>query len=222
MRGQGTRWLLRVSTALPVLYLTFELTEGLRAKGAQFRSLADPFDTNSPKGMSMMQMLDAFAEFERTLIRERTKAGVALAVARGSKPRNPRLRERDPIAIRMMKAALADTTLERTWAEARNWIYMVERYRPHLSWTNVARLINRERGSSERAHVTTLKAQVRRLVVRARDLPERMLDRTRPPTRDIAALLVQRIRAEQPKASLRALVAELDRRGFHPPSPLVA
>ena len=34
-----------------------ELTEGLRAKGAHFRSLADPFDTASPQGMLMMQML---------------------------------------------------------------------------------------------------------------------------------------------------------------------
>ena len=39
-----------------------ELTEGLCAKGAHFRSLADPFDTASPQGMLMMQMLGAFAE----------------------------------------------------------------------------------------------------------------------------------------------------------------
>lgn len=64
----------------------------------------------------------------------------------------------------MMKAALADTILERIRTEARSWIHVVERYRPHLSWTNVARLINRERARSERVHVTTLKAQVRRLV----------------------------------------------------------
>lgn len=193
-----------------------ELTEGLRAKGAHFRSLADPFDTSSPQGVLMMQMLGAFAEFERTLIRERTKAGIAAAVARGARPGNPRLRDRDPIAIRMMRASLADTTLERTRTEARSWIHMVERYRPHLSWINVARLINRARDRSERIHVTTLKEQVRRLV-RAGDLSERVLDRARPPTRDVAALLVQRIRAEQPKTSLRALAAELDRRGFHPP-----
>lgn len=74
-----------------------ELTEGLRAKGAHFRSLADPFDTSSPQGVLMMQMLGAFAEFERTLIRERTRAGIAAAVARGARPGNPRLRDRDPL-----------------------------------------------------------------------------------------------------------------------------
>jgi DNA invertase Pin-like site-specific DNA recombinase len=66
--------------------------------------------------MLMMQMLGAFAEFERALIRERTKSGIAAAVARGAKPGNPKMRARDRVAVALMKASLADTTLERTRA----------------------------------------------------------------------------------------------------------
>lgn len=53
--------------------------------GAVFRSLTEPFDTGSLSGKLMMQMLGAFAEFERGMIRERCAAGRAAALARGSR-----------------------------------------------------------------------------------------------------------------------------------------
>jgi DNA invertase Pin-like site-specific DNA recombinase len=49
-----------------------ELVESVRAKGGHFRSLADPIDTAGPSGVLVLQMLGAVAEFERSLIRERT------------------------------------------------------------------------------------------------------------------------------------------------------
>jgi len=55
------------------------------AKGARFRSLTEPFDTGSLSGKLMLQMLGAFAEFERGMIRERCAAGRAAAKARGSR-----------------------------------------------------------------------------------------------------------------------------------------
>jgi DNA invertase Pin-like site-specific DNA recombinase len=55
------------------------------AAGAVFRSLTEPFDTGSLSGKLMLQMLGAFAEFERGMIRERCAAGRAAAVARGSR-----------------------------------------------------------------------------------------------------------------------------------------
>jgi Resolvase, N terminal domain len=39
-----------------------------------FRSLTETIDTTSPAGRMMMQMVGAFAEFERAMLRERTKA----------------------------------------------------------------------------------------------------------------------------------------------------
>ena len=193
-----------------------ELTEGLRGKGAHFRSLADPFDTASPQGMLMMQMLGAFAEFERTLIQERTKSGIAAAVARGAKPGNPKMRARDPVAIALMKASLADTTLERTRAAAVGWIAIVRRYRPRLAWTDVVRVINRDRDRADRVHLTTLKAQAARLV-KAGDLPAEVLARAVSPIRADAATATKKLKDEMPNASLRQLAGELDARGFHPP-----
>jgi DNA invertase Pin-like site-specific DNA recombinase len=45
--------------------------------GAHFRSLGDPIDTSGPSGMPVLQIMGAIARFERTLIVERTKAGLA-------------------------------------------------------------------------------------------------------------------------------------------------
>jgi hypothetical protein len=76
------------------------MVEGLRTKGAHFRSLADLIDTSGPSGVLVLQMLGAVAEFERSLIRERTKAGLKTAKARGRVGGNPGLRRRDPVVLR--------------------------------------------------------------------------------------------------------------------------
>jgi len=59
------------------------LMERIAASGAGFRSLTENIDTTSPAGRMMMQMVGAFAEFERAMIRERTSAGLAAARAEG-------------------------------------------------------------------------------------------------------------------------------------------
>jgi DNA invertase Pin-like site-specific DNA recombinase len=51
--------------------------------GAGFRSITENIDTTTPAGRMMMQMVGAFAEFERAMIRERTSAGLAAARAEG-------------------------------------------------------------------------------------------------------------------------------------------
>jgi DNA invertase Pin-like site-specific DNA recombinase len=62
---------------------TITLLERIEAVGAGFRSLTEAIDTTGPAGRLMMQMLGAFAEFERSMIRERTRMGLAAAKARG-------------------------------------------------------------------------------------------------------------------------------------------
>ena len=76
-----------------------EVVEALRTRGVHFRSLADPIDTAGPSGVLVLQMLGAVAEFERALIRERTKAGLAAAKARGRVGGNPGMRARDPATL---------------------------------------------------------------------------------------------------------------------------
>jgi len=51
--------------------------------GAGFRSITEAIDTTTPAGRMMMQMVGAFAEFERAMIRERTSAGLDAARAEG-------------------------------------------------------------------------------------------------------------------------------------------
>ena len=53
------------------------------ARGAGFKSLTEPFDTTTLSGRLMLQMLGAFAEFERGMMRERCAAGRLSAKARG-------------------------------------------------------------------------------------------------------------------------------------------
>ncbi len=59
------------------------IMERIAAAGAGFRSITENIDTTSPAGRMMMQMVGAFAEFERAMIRERTSAGLAAARAEG-------------------------------------------------------------------------------------------------------------------------------------------
>ncbi len=59
------------------------IMERIAGAGAGFRSLTESVDTTTPAGRMMMQMVGAFAEFERAMIRERTSAGLAAARAEG-------------------------------------------------------------------------------------------------------------------------------------------
>src|SRR6202161_4343728 len=53
------------------------------ALGIAFVSLRDSFDLTTPAGRLMFNMIASFAEFERDLIRERVKAGIANRRAKG-------------------------------------------------------------------------------------------------------------------------------------------
>lgn len=60
------------------------VVEGLRARAIGFRSLTDAgMDTTTASGALIFHIFGALAAFERELIRERTKAGLAVAAARG-------------------------------------------------------------------------------------------------------------------------------------------
>ena len=68
------------------------ILERVEAVGARFRSLTEAIDTSGPAGRMLMQMLGSFAEFERAMVRERTRAGLKAAAARGRKGgRQPKL-----------------------------------------------------------------------------------------------------------------------------------
>jgi DNA invertase Pin-like site-specific DNA recombinase len=65
----------------------------LESKGVGFISIQDSgIDTTSPNGRLLLQILGAFAEFERTMINSRTKAGREKALAKGVKFGRPSLK----------------------------------------------------------------------------------------------------------------------------------
>ena len=79
IRKGDTLVVVRIDRLARSLSHLLEIIEQLEAKGAFFRSIEDPIDTASPQGKFTLQVLGAAAEFERALIRERTKAGLASA-----------------------------------------------------------------------------------------------------------------------------------------------
>jgi DNA invertase Pin-like site-specific DNA recombinase len=82
-----------------------ETIEKLRVRNIGFRSLTEALDTTTAQGRLVFHMFGALAEFERSLIRERTQAGLAAArrIGRtGGHP--PKLTDEDIEAAKAMLA----------------------------------------------------------------------------------------------------------------------
>ena len=60
-----------------------KLLADLEARGVHFRTIEDGLDTRGSTGKLVLHMLGAVAQFERDLIIERTKAGLAIARKNG-------------------------------------------------------------------------------------------------------------------------------------------
>ena len=67
-----------------------QLVNEIQGKGAGLLSLHDNIDTTTPQGKLTFHIFAAIAEFERDIIRERTKAGLEAARARGRKGGRPK------------------------------------------------------------------------------------------------------------------------------------
>lgn len=109
------------------------LTEAITAKGAAFRSLAEPWaDTTTPHGRMIVTVLAGVAEFERSLIRQRTGEGRERAKSQGVRfGRPPALTPaQESEAVRLAEAngnryaaeimGVSIATVERVRARARN------------------------------------------------------------------------------------------------------
>jgi DNA invertase Pin-like site-specific DNA recombinase len=83
-------------------------------RGAAFRSLADTWaDTSTPHGRLMVTILGGLAEFERSLIQERTTEGRTLARARGQtfgrRPKLTTFQQQDARACRLAGESIRET-----------------------------------------------------------------------------------------------------------------
>lgn len=70
----------RLARSIRQLIQTVDLLDG---RGVGLQSVTENIDTTSPSGRLVFHVFGALAEFERSIIRERTKAGLAAAKANG-------------------------------------------------------------------------------------------------------------------------------------------
>jgi len=188
-----------------------QIIETLEARGAFFRSLSDPIDTASPQGKFTLQVLGAAAEFERALIRERTRAGLKSARAKGRVGGNPGLRARDPAAIRKVAAARAEAHFEKLGASAPHWVPLVRRLRPQMPWEDVLRLVNAQLPADEKPWRVERLIRAVRAYVRDGLLPETVLARApRRPGDDRLLVLVAAIRGADPEITLQGICDRLE------------
>lgn len=77
----------------------------LRTLDVVFVSLTESLDFSTPSGRAMAGMLSTFAEFERDIIRERVKAGIANARERGKSHGRPKSAALKKEKIKELKAS---------------------------------------------------------------------------------------------------------------------
>lgn len=103
------------------------LIEELSTKGIGVRSLTESFDASSSGGKLLFHLIAALAEFERTLIAERTRAGLAAARARGVKLGRPPTfdkKERDA-ALRSLRRGHAVKEVAFTYEMSPRTVYRI-------------------------------------------------------------------------------------------------
>lgn len=92
---------------------------------AGFKSLTESIDTTTPGGRLVMHVMGAISEFERDLIRERTRAGVAAAKARGQRVGQPEVLtpEQKAKAQKMRDKKISVRVIAETFSVSHGTIY---------------------------------------------------------------------------------------------------
>lgn len=99
----------RLARSLKQLIETVELLED---QGIGLRSLTENIDTATSGGRLIFHIFGALAEFERSIIRERTTAGLASAHARGRVGGRPPAMSADDIAVAKTLLANPDISVK--------------------------------------------------------------------------------------------------------------
>lgn len=90
----------------------FAIVERINEIGAQIKSLKEPWlDTTTPHGRLLFTFFSGISEFERDLIRQRTKEGMAAARARGRNGGHPTLNSKKvELALKMYNSKACSVT----------------------------------------------------------------------------------------------------------------
>jgi DNA invertase Pin-like site-specific DNA recombinase len=90
-----------------------ETVTGLHSRGVGFRSLTEGIETETSGGRLVFHLFACLAEFEREVVRERTRAGLAAARSRGRHGGRPALMDEKKAALaRRMHADPANTAAD--------------------------------------------------------------------------------------------------------------
>lgn len=109
----------RLARSLSHLLAILQQVDGL---GAGFRSLSEAVETNSAVGRMVIQMLGAIAEFERSLIRERTMEGLKAARRSGrggGRPHALTLEQRQEVALQVLEQGKSQAHVARLFEVGR-------------------------------------------------------------------------------------------------------
>jgi DNA invertase Pin-like site-specific DNA recombinase len=96
----------------------------LKGRGIALLSLEEKIDTASAAGELVFHVFGAIAHFERRLIAERTRDGIAAARAKGRHPgRQPLDRDKAEAALKLVAAGLSPTAAARQVGLGRSTVY---------------------------------------------------------------------------------------------------
>ncbi len=100
------------------------IIEQLKARDIALLSLGEKIDTSSAAGELIFHVFGAIAHFERRLIAERTKDGIAAARAKGKRPgRKPVDSEKVRAALKLVEAGLSPTAAAKQLSLGRSTVY---------------------------------------------------------------------------------------------------
>lgn len=103
-----------------------DILEVLSAKGAHLKIVGLGIDTNTPTGKLLITMLGGIAEFEREIMLERQREGIAKAKAAGKyKGRKPTARAKADDVIRLHKDGVGATAIASQLGIGRASVYRV-------------------------------------------------------------------------------------------------
>lgn len=104
----------------------YSLTEQMKEKGVEFVSINDAFDTTTPTGKAMFGMLAVFAEFERDIIQQRTKAGLEAAKKRGRVGGRPAIDDKTKKKVRaLFEAGESANDIAKEYGIGRATVYKI-------------------------------------------------------------------------------------------------
>jgi len=103
-----------------------QITDALEAKGACMHILNLGIDTSTPTGTLMLTMLGAIAQFEREIMLERQKEGIAKAKAEGRyKGRKPTARAKTDDVLQLKKEGVGATAIAKRLGIGRASVYRI-------------------------------------------------------------------------------------------------